>query len=430
MTATPYVYIIPVGKNAECVFKYETTNLQELLEKFGVAVKIANPVINELEVLQLCRLLKDENIDLVLLLCLHGATAHLQVAVAEFLNLPIVIWSLPWRFSLPTSASTYGALKERGYWVTLLHGRPDDPKLAENVAAIARAAFAVRKLSNTRIGIVGTLPKYMVASLYDVESLEEKFGIKIQQISHLEFINEFTKTLRLLKHEKTTDYVNQVIPNNVTIQTDKECLIKGIAVHKAIKKILEEYKLDAIAIGCHPDLEVELQINPCFGFIEGSYAIGCESDVLSLISALILEYLSGLPAWITDIYSLEGCRLTLAHCAAPKSLAKGGEIIISGKTQKEIGNRPPTLAECRPKIPREVATLARFIGKKADKLHVTFGKIENCKIDEQVKVVLKLANPEEFLKFAMGNHYTMALGDLRNELRIVCDMLKIKIIET
>jgi hypothetical protein len=105
--------------------------------------------------------------------------------------------------------------------------------------------------------------------------------------------------------------------------------------------------------------------------------------------------------------------------------------VISGRTQKEIGDRPPTLAECRPKIPNEDATLVRFIGKSADRLHLAFGKIVDCDIEEQVKVVLKLhGSPAEFVKYAMGNHYTLALGDLRKEVRILCERLNIEVIET
>jgi hypothetical protein len=161
-------------------------------------------------------------------------------------------------------------LKERGFWVTLLQGKPDDKKLAENVADLARVAFAIRKLSRTRIGILGSLPHYMLASHYDAEILERRFGVKLRQLSHFEFMN----VLESFQREDKGD-VKQILQENVSVQTDEYSLRKGIAIHKAIKEILGRYKLDAIALGCHPDLEAELQINPCLGFVEDSYAIGC-----------------------------------------------------------------------------------------------------------------------------------------------------------
>jgi L-fucose isomerase-like protein len=422
----PHVYFVPIGRVADDVFKRDVDDVEKLFEEFDIKLKRLETVSNELQALILRDLPDRENYDIALLLCLHGGTAHLQVATAECLNLPIVIWSLPKRFSFPTSASAYGALKERGFWVTLLQGKPDDKKLAENVADLARVAFAIRKLSRTRIGILGSLPHYMLASHYDAEILERRFGVKLRQLSHFEFMN----VLESFQREDKGD-VKQILQENVSVQTDEYSLRKGIAIHKAIKEILGRYKLDAIALGCHPDLEAELQINPCLGFVEDSYAIGCECDVLSLISALFLKYLGGVSAWITDIYSLEGNMLTLAHCAAASSLAKGGEVIISGKTQKEVGDRPNTLAECRPKIPSGTATLVRLLGKKADRLHLAFGDIENCDVEEQVKVKLKLhGNPEEFVKYAMGNHYTMALGDLREKVKTFCKRLDVDVIET
>jgi L-fucose isomerase-like protein len=73
----------------------------------------------------------------------------------------------------------------------------------------------------------------------------------------------------------------------------------------------------------------------------------------------------------------------------------------------------------------------RLLGKKADRLHLAFGDIENCDVEEQVKVKLKLhGNPEEFVKYAMGNHYTMALGDLREKVKTFCKRLDVDVIET
>ncbi|MEM2104131.1 MAG: hypothetical protein QW717_04500 [Candidatus Bathyarchaeia archaeon] len=426
MNDKPHVYLVPIGKIANDVFERDVDDAEKLFEEFDVELKRLGAVSNELQALQLRDLPDRGDYDLALLLCLHGGTAHLQVATAESLKLPIVIWSLPKRFSFPTSASAYGALKERGFWVTLLQGKPDNKKLAENVAKLARVAFAIRKLSRTRIGILGSLPHYMLASLYDAEILEKRFGVKLRQLSHFEFM----KALKSFQREGKGD-VKQILHGNVSVQTDEYSLSKGIAIHAAIKEILGKYKLDAVALGCHPDLEAELQINPCLGFVEDSYAIGCECDVLSLISALFLKYLGGVSAWITDIYSLEGNRLTLAHCAAASSLAKGGEVVISGKTQKEVGDRPSTLAECRPKIPNGPATLVRLLGKQADRLHLAFGEIENCDVEEQVKVSLKIqGNPEDFIQHAMGNHYTMALGDLREKVKTFCERLDIDVIET
>ncbi|MEM2369587.1 MAG: hypothetical protein QXK73_02210 [Candidatus Bathyarchaeia archaeon] len=426
MNDKPRICLVPIGRISNDVFKRDIDNVENLLREFDVELKKIDAISNELQAPQLRNLPEKESYDLTLLLSLHGATAHLQVSAAECLEKPVVIWSLPKRFSFPTSASAYGALKERGFWVTLLHGESNDKKLAEEVVTLARVAFAIHKLSKTRIGILGSLPHYMLASLYDSEALEKRFGVKLKQLSHFEFMS----ILKSFQLEKKGN-IEQVLRENVNVQTDECSLSKGIAVHKAIKEILCRYKLNAIALGCHPDLEAELQINPCFGFVEDSYAIGCECDVLSLISALFLKYLSGVSAWITDIYSLEGDRLTLAHCAAAKSLAMGNEVIISGKTQKEIGDRPHTLAECRPKIPKGPATLVRLLGKQADRLHLTFGEIESCDVEEQVKVTLRIqGNPKEFIRYAMGNHYTMALGDLREEVKILCERLNIKVIET
>jgi L-fucose isomerase-like protein len=421
----PRICLIPIGKIDVNIREQILGSVEKSFENLKAVLRRFNVVSSKTEALQLSEQ-DGGNYDLALLIPLHGATAHLQVAVAEALKLPVVIWSLPWRFSFPTSASAYGALKEKGYWANLLHGPPDSRRLAEEVACLARVSSALRKLSKTRVGILGNLPNYMVASFYDIEALEKRFGIRFEQLSHVEFMEVLNFIQQDLKGN-----VKQSLPKDVSVQTDDYSLAKGFAVHKAIKEVLGRHHLDAVAIGCHPDLETELQINPCLGYIEDSYTIGCECDVLSLISALILKYLSGSSGWITDIYSLEDNSLTLVHCAAPRSLARGGQVLISGRTQKEIGDRPPTLAECRPKISNEDATLVRFIGKSADRLHLVFGKVLDCDIEEQVKVVLKLhGSPSEFVKYAMGNHYTFALGDLRKEVRILCERLNIEVIET
>ena len=176
---------------------------------------------------------------------------------------------------------------------------------------------------------------------------------------------------------------------------------------------------------------MEIGLNPCLGFIEDAYTLACEGDVMSLASLLIVKYLSGSRAYTGDMYDLdmEGV-LTLVHCGGPASLAGDNRQVVLAKSQQAMERGFETMT-CRPRIDPGLVTLLRFYGRDCDKMHIAMGEVQSSEQFPNPIVKVKLdGNRWDFLGQCFGNHYIVAPGDIRRELKLLCKWLGISVYET
>jgi L-fucose isomerase-like protein len=86
---------------------------------------------------------------------------------------------------------------------------------------------------------------------------------------------------------------------------------------------------------------------------------------------------------------------------------------------------------CRPRIDSGPATLLRFYGQNCDKMHIAAGEVISCEQSPNLEVKVKLeGNRWDFLEQCFGNHYVLAAGDIRGELKLLCKWLGISLYET
>ena len=172
-------------------------------------------------------------------------------------------------------------------------------------------------------------------------------------------------------------------------------------------------------------------MNPCLGFIEDAYTLACEGDVLLCISLLVARYLSGASAYAGDLYDLdlEGV-LTLTHCGAPASLAaqKSEVVLAHSQLARERGFETLT---CRPRLNPGPVTLFRFYGRGCDQLHLAAGELLSSEQSPNLTAKIRLDGDRwDFLDRCFGNHYVVAAGDLRDELKLLGKWLGIALYET
>jgi L-fucose isomerase-like protein len=191
-----------------------------------------------------------------------------------------------------------------------------------------------------------------------------------------------------------------------------------------------DQKIDGFVTECWSAFPKEVGLNPCMGFIEDSYSLACEGDVLLCASLLMVRYLTGSRPYAGDLYDLDiNGILTLVHCGAPASLAADKNAVVLSKSQLALERGFETMT-VRPKINPGPVTLIRLYGTQCDQMHVASGELLSSEQspDSQIKVKLK-GDRWEFLDQCFGNHYVAASGDIRKELRLLCKWLGITIHE-
>jgi L-fucose isomerase-like protein len=167
------------------------------------------------------------------------------------------------------------------------------------------------------------------------------------------------------------------------------------------------------------------------GFIEDAYALACEGDVMLCVSLVMVRHLTGRNAYVGDLYDLDMAGiLTLVHCGAPATLAADRSQVVLGRSQLALERGFETLT-CRPQLHPGPVTLFRLYGERCDGLHLAAGELQSSEQSPSLEAKIKLdGNRWDFLDQCFGNHYVVAAGDIRKEMRLLGKWMDIKVFET
>lgn len=219
-----------------------------------------------------------------------------------------------------------------------------------------------------------------------------------------------------------------------TFQVDAgdELLRKAIRFHWALREIAQRQRLTAIVLECHTELTRLFGINPCFAFADAGspYFVGCESDAIMTVAMLMVHFLAGRHSYLGDVLTLQGDMLTLTHCGASCGIAAGEAVHIRQQFAPAHVGVPTPLALCVPAFPAGPATLLRLHGPQIDQMHLAMGEVLTSDVSQRLTVQVRLDQPERFLQELCANHYLLAAGDLRAEVRVLCEWLGIALTET
>jgi L-fucose isomerase-like protein len=165
--------------------------------------------------------------------------------------------------------------------------------------------------------------------------------------------------------------------------------------------------------------------------VEDAYTLACEGDVILCVALLMVRYLTGVRAYVGDLYDIDlDGRLTLVHCGGPASLAANPSAVVLAKSQSAQQRGFETLT-CRPRLPAGPVTLFRLYGQECDQMHVAPAELLDCEQSPNLSVNLKVAGDRwNFLSQCFGNHYVVAPGDIRPELNLLAHWLGLHIVET
>ena len=127
------------------------------------------------------------------------------------------------------------------------------------------------------------------------------------------------------------------------IKTTEEKITAAVKLFLAVKKICEDNDFKAVAFSCWPKLN-ELNLAGCLTVsLLDSLGVpaGCEGDMLSTISMLILRILSGKPTAVMDlpVFDEEDDSVLLWHCgAAPFEMANKRGVICRNHYRSEFAS--------------------------------------------------------------------------------------------
>jgi L-fucose isomerase-like protein len=429
MTTITIITALPIGEIDTGVIKSEFESIIGVFKDLGIDLFVADPVSDVEGTRQSVQELSKKMPDLLLIIPLRGLSAQAIEAAVLTSHSPCLICPVQGRFALPSSTLAIGALQESKVPVELLYAPADHPDFMKRLRCIIRTARAFSRIQRSRIGIIGGLFPNLISCRYDPNIVSSRLGTTLVPISFKEIRSviqsraDGMNNAEQLQRDSTVAYKIDA--------ADLNALEAGIQLHLALKQVALEQKIDGFATECWSGFPWELGLNPCMGFIEDAYTLACEGDVMLGISLLLVRYLTGIAAYVGDLYDvdLDGI-LTLIHCGAPASLASNREETVMSKSQLATERGFETMT-CRPRLANGPVTLFRFYGQECNKLHLASGELLGSELSPNLTVKAKLnGNRWDFLEQCFGNHYVVVAGDIRSELKLLGKWLGITTFET
>jgi hypothetical protein len=297
--------------------------------------------------------LRDQPLDLLLIVQVTFTDATMTVKVAEAGLAPLAIWAFPeprtgGRLRLNSfcglnlAAHALGLGRHAFSWAHaspqtadvgpiidgMLAGKrrarpvpPVAPDAPDNARAAARKTLD--RLSGRRIGRIGERPDGFYTCDYDPAELKKLAGVSVEPIQ----LETFFGTARAAPSGAVTSARAEAAATLSDLDTvDQEQLDRSLRLRAALEEIRTEADYAAFAVRCWPEMFTVYGgavCGPAGMMGERRVPCACEADVHGALTNLFLQDTAGEPAFLVDLVDLDAADGTgvVWHCGqAPVSM--------------------------------------------------------------------------------------------------------------
>lgn len=349
--------------------------------------------------------------DFKILFIATGGVERLVIQHFELLPRPVIMLADGMQNSLASALEISSWLRSRGSKSEILHG--ELPGIIQRIRILYNNFRAQRSLYGRRIGVFGAPSSWLVASNVDYLLAKRRWGIEYTDIPLERIYEQFPKITDDEVDASCAAVASQALACR---EATPEDLIKAMRLYRAIKKICEEEKLDALTISCFKVIE-QLDTTGCLALSllndEGIIA-GCEGDLQSIFTLLAVKALTAKGAFMANpsLINTRTNELILAHCTI--GLKQSDRYVIRNhfETEKGIG--------IQGMLPTGDVTIVKCGGECLDEYYLSTGTLtENTNYINmcRTQVRIKMNTPAEyFLKNPLGNHHLMIQGNHEDAL--------------
>lgn len=445
MLTTPItIGFVPIARPTFDVELAQTMAHQahDALEQGGYTVVGDASLIMDADAVQTrLQTLQEAPIDLLLLFQASFADATMAVELAHSIDAPLLLWAIP-------EARTGGRLRlnsfcginlaghgltRRGIAYDYLYALPDDAEALRQLDAIARASRVRKHLQGTRIGRIGVNPDGFDTCLVDEAGLRQHLGVEVVQVA----LEEVFDRSRQVAPERVDAVLTSVGERVAGLQAVDAGATRGtLSAYVALEALADEQKLKGLAVRCWPEFFTELGCSACgaMSLLSDQHTpTSCEVDVNGTITQLILQWLSGEPAFGSDIVAFDTGEdvAILWHCGlAPLSMA---DPAVTPTATLHSNRQKPLLMQFTLKPGR--VTLARLSEASGEfRLIIAGGEMLQAppsfsgtsgtlRFDSGAQVAM-----DTLIREGLEHHLSLTYGDHRPALEALARMLKIPVL--
>lgn len=414
-------------------------------------------VIVEADAKEAVAFMEAEKIDLLLVLNISYSAGFLVPVFYRIKNAAIGIWSIPERKDGPVmfnsfcSNNMYQGINDkylRDYKIKAkwFYGFADDARFQRRLSVTVKALGAIKKLKQSKVALIGGFAPGFYDLYFDERSVYSKLdGISINRL------HEYDEIIK--RAEKVTDndikaYRDELVRDNIKMTPTAAGLCDfSLKMYMAYRRFVEEYGYDAIAISCWPKFQDDYKYSVCstIGMLNDDKTVAaCEGDLMSAISMIALQELSGESTMLMDFAAFDESdeSVLMWHCGpASKKFCKTTGYSL-GENYSGMAHEPGKI--CGTGVVRDMefdpgaASVFRFSGDMESYINVSGSfmgntKTSNCGSRGWLKDLKLNGKPISALNFTntilsggFEHHYPIAWGDLSDEIAEMNKWLGIK----
>lgn len=371
-----------------------------------------------------------ESPDLLLVFHASFADSTMMMCLAEWVECPLLMWAVPeertgGRLRLNSLCGlnlAAHALTRKGYIYDYIYALPESDEAIEKIKTVALAASVGKRLQGTQIGRLGENPTGFETCIPNYDLLKNRLGVTVVQYDLMTFIDQAEQhrsspgSFVEFAHKLEAQLENYS-------ELDQTATHGTLATFVTLRELAVKDNLSGFAVRCWPEFFTEMGCAACGAMSlmnQDQIPCGCEADVNGTITHLILQWVSGEPAFNSDIvdFDLGENTAVLWHCGqAPLSMADPARPV---RGTIHSNRKLPLLMEFTLKPGR--VTLARLSETAGDfRLVIGSGEIITAppsfsgtsgviRFDHPAKDVLDLLiceGLEHHIALAYGNHVSV-----------------------
>ncbi|MDD5727871.1 MAG: hypothetical protein PHV59_04820 [Victivallales bacterium] len=384
-----------------------TREMLKQLENVRI-VQVNEPVTAWRQAEDAVQKLKQADIDLLLIQVLTYTMDELTVKIINAINVPLLLWGVPEPLlrgniksgGLVGYVQTAGVVSKLDRDYKFLWGNPGYEKLLRDIAISVNVIETIKKLRNSRIGLLGSRCPGMLDEAFHELELTRSIGPEIITLDLTELIN----IVKAMDCERTKEEITGALkqygnPDGPTAND----LTEALKIYLALRDIAQANSFQAMAVKCWPELMHADIMSPCLAISrlnDEGIMTACEGDVTAAVSMLILYYLTGKQVFLCDLFEMSEADNSyfLYHCgaAAAKLAASGSDVRLAMHFRKYKPLEPMTLK------PGVIADFSIKPGK------VTFARLTEKQGKYRLLIMQGEAVPQENIIGGNGMRVIMA----------------------
>lgn len=292
-------------------------------------------VIDDASVREAVAACRAASVDVLIALQTTMADGRLAPTLCQLWADPIVLWATPEKpqGDMISSCSLVGAhawasiLRQMGRAFEIVAGDPEDGQTLAALHRAARVAYAAGRMRRCKAGLVGGAAPGFLAMAPDAAALQRALGLALQTYSLVEFID----AAKTLSADAVAEDVQRVLAMGLPMKDiAQDDLRMASRCYLAMRRLLDDEGLDALAVRCWPELPGALGQWPYVAMArltEEGEAIGCEGDIDGAITCLIGKLLGAERGFLSDWLEHDRETIALWHggLAPPSACPAQGE---------------------------------------------------------------------------------------------------------